>query len=245
MANTKEPDRLNSTVRKLRLALELTQQEFADRLGLGIATVVRYEKNRAPDARSLGRLEQLAEEHGFEEFATTFRRALAAELTVPAPAREELGPFNYEDERSHAMALLKVLRQETYAKQAKTIRRLLAPIIVAERRLEEAYEAVDVQRQAIVRLLAAGYSAEEVMEKFRTTEQAVAEAFLLHGSAILRKKRMPEIFRLLREKGWSIESMASEIGGGDAEPFLDCAQDLGDDSALQEYWESTEGDEDV
>ena len=83
------------------------------------------------------------------------------------------------------------------------------------------------------------------MKQFRTTEEAVAEAFLVYGSSVLVKKRMPEIFRLLRAKGWSIANMASEIGGGDATPFLDCANDLEDDRALQEYAEDTEGDGNV
>jgi transcriptional regulator with XRE-family HTH domain len=238
MTKTNEHYGLNATVRKLRLALELTQQEFAERLGLGIATIVRYERNRVPDARALGRLEQVAEEHGFEELAKTFRGALAEQLTTPLPPREARGPFQNEDERSHTLALLKVLRQECYAKQAKAIRRLLAPIIEADQRRREIDEAVQAQRQAIVRLLGAGCSPEEVMQQFRTTEETVAEAFLANGSSILVKKRMPDIFKLLLSRGWSIERMAREVGGGDAKPFLDCAHELGEYEAIREYEES-------
>ena len=140
------------------------------------------------------------------------------------------------------MALLKVLRQDRYAKQAKTIRRLPAPIIEADRRRKEIDQAVEAQRQAIVRLLGAGFSPEEVMEKFRTTEQTVAEAFLLHASPPMEKRLMPEIFKFLQRKGWTIDQMAKEACGGDATPFLDCAHELGEDEAIQDYWESFEGD---
>jgi transcriptional regulator with XRE-family HTH domain len=245
MPKTKDNNGLTATVRKLRLALELTQQEFAERLGLGIATIVRYERNRLPDARALGRLEQVAEEHGFEEFAKTFRSALAAELTTPIPPREAGGPFHNDDERSHTMALLKVLRQERYAKEAKAIRRMLGPIIDADRQRRELDEAIEAQRQAIVRLLGAGYSAEEVIGQFRTTEQAVAEAFLARGSSVLVEKRMPEIFKLLQSRGWNIRRMATEVGGGDAIPFLDCARELGENEAIREYEESIEEGEDA
>jgi transcriptional regulator with XRE-family HTH domain len=244
MQNREDPHSLTDTVRKLRLALNLTQQELAERLGFGIATIVRYEKNRAPDARALGRLEQLASEHGFDAFASIFRRALAAKLTTPVPPREVRGPFNNEDERSLGMALLKVLRQECFAKQAKTIRRVLAPIIEDDQRRQEFDDATEAQRRAIVTFLNAGASAKEVMAQFRTTELGVADALFMNGSSVLVKQRMPEIFILLRSKGWSIAKMAEEFGNGDANPFLICAAEMRDLIALREYEESTAGAKD-
>ncbi len=140
------------------------------------------------------------------------------------------------------MALLQVLRQDRYAKQAKTIRRLLAPIIEAGRREKEFDEAIEAQREAIVRLLGAGYPPEEVMSRFRTTEQTVAEAFMANGGPTLVKRRMPEIFKFLLSKGWTIERMATEACGGNAVPFLDCARELGEYSAIRDYEKSAEGD---
>ena len=89
-------DKGQEKVKLLRIALKLTQQEFADRLGLGIATIVRYERcDRVPDARALGRLQQVAEESGFEELAKTFRLALAEQITPPTRvnARELVAPY--------------------------------------------------------------------------------------------------------------------------------------------------------
>ena len=56
---TMEPN-LNTAVKELRNALGLSQQAFATQLGLSIRAVVNYEKNRAPTARALAQLEQLA-----------------------------------------------------------------------------------------------------------------------------------------------------------------------------------------
>ena len=142
------------------------------------------------------------------------------------------------------MALLKVLRQERFAKQAKTIRRLLAPIIEEDRRRLQFDEAMQAQRRAIATFLNEGFSVKEVMAEFRTTEQTVAEALFMNGSSVLVKQRMPEIFILLRSKGWSIAKMVEQFGNGDANPFLICASELRDLSAIREYEQATEGAKD-
>src|SRR5215831_17662818 len=80
MPDKQNEDQLTGLVRKLRLALGDTQQQFASRLGLAIATVVRYEHNRPPKAKALARLEQVACEKGLEEYAAAFRRALNMDL---------------------------------------------------------------------------------------------------------------------------------------------------------------------
>ena len=54
---------LNTAVKELRNALSLSQQAFATQLGLSIRAVVNYEKNRAPTARALAQLEQLASDN--------------------------------------------------------------------------------------------------------------------------------------------------------------------------------------
>lgn len=47
-------------IKELRLALNLSQQRFATKLGVGITTVVRWEKGRySPSPLALARLEAL------------------------------------------------------------------------------------------------------------------------------------------------------------------------------------------
>lgn len=69
-------------VRRLRLALNDTQQSFANRLGLAISTVVRYELSRPPRGKALAQLDRLAMEHGLDECALIFRNAFRHELAV-------------------------------------------------------------------------------------------------------------------------------------------------------------------
>jgi transcriptional regulator with XRE-family HTH domain len=71
---------LNAAVKELRRALGLSQQAFATQLKLSIPAVVNYEKDRAPSARALAQLEQLASDNDHPELARIFRDALGSEL---------------------------------------------------------------------------------------------------------------------------------------------------------------------
>lgn len=71
---------LGQAVHRLRAALGDTQQEFAQRLGLAISTVVRYERSRPPRGKALAQLERVASEHALDDVALTFRNALREEL---------------------------------------------------------------------------------------------------------------------------------------------------------------------
>jgi transcriptional regulator with XRE-family HTH domain len=83
---------LNRSVRAMRHALGDSQQRFAQRLDLGIATVVRYERNRAPRGKALARLRRLAEENNLPRYAQLFGDALATELgPVPEQKTDERG----------------------------------------------------------------------------------------------------------------------------------------------------------
>jgi transcriptional regulator with XRE-family HTH domain len=81
--NPKHP--LLSTVRELRLALGDTQQSFAERLGLSISTVVRYELSRPPKGRALAQFARVADENGMKELSAVFQRALAEDLGAGEP----------------------------------------------------------------------------------------------------------------------------------------------------------------
>jgi transcriptional regulator with XRE-family HTH domain len=71
---------LIDAVKELRSALGLSQQAFATQLDLSIRAVVNYEKDRAPAARALARLERLASVTEHPELARVFRDALGDEL---------------------------------------------------------------------------------------------------------------------------------------------------------------------
>jgi transcriptional regulator with XRE-family HTH domain len=248
MKNDAQRKELIAAVGKLRKALGDTQQAFADRLGLAIATVIRYERNRAPRGKALARLENIAAANGFEEYAAVFRRALDEEFAVPTPTpKGKAVQFRNEDETDLVQALLDVVRQERFAKEAKAVRRLLAPVIADRQRSAEEDEARDMQRQAIVRLLQAGRSAAEVINLFKITPEALADAFFSRNmkpfDAKAYHKKMLEVVDLLLRDGWSVRRMADEFGQGEAEAFANCANDLGHHRAVKEYQEEQDAEE--
>jgi transcriptional regulator with XRE-family HTH domain len=66
---------VTDAVRRLRLALGDTQQQFAARTGLAISTVVRYELSRPPRGKQLAEFAVLAERNGLHDLARTFAYA--------------------------------------------------------------------------------------------------------------------------------------------------------------------------
>jgi transcriptional regulator with XRE-family HTH domain len=80
-AKTTNP--VSQAVRRLRLGLGDTQQQFANRLGLAISTVVRYELSRPPSGKALAQLDRVAMEYCLDECALIFRNALRGEFAVP------------------------------------------------------------------------------------------------------------------------------------------------------------------
>jgi transcriptional regulator with XRE-family HTH domain len=71
---------VTEAVRLLRRSLGDTQQQFAQRLGMAISTVVRYESTRPPRGKVLAKLYQLAIDNGLSRVASMFHLALSAEL---------------------------------------------------------------------------------------------------------------------------------------------------------------------
>ena len=233
---------LIAAVARLRHELKLTQQEFADRLGIAIATMVRYENNRVPRGKALSRLEALAAANGFEDLAAIFRTALVEELGALPPS--EQGPmvgFRSDDERELVGALLDTLRQEKYAAKANAIRKALEPVVHDRRRRAEEDDAVNAQRNAIAGLLDKGRSPEEAIRLFRIKPEALAEAFFSRGTNVVdaktHHKKMMGVVELLLKDGWSIRRMADQFGGGDPDEFFNCASDLGAHDAIREYEE--------
>ena len=83
--STKPANPIMGAVRDLRLALGDTQQSFAQRLGLSISTVVRYELTRPPKGTALAQLMQVASENNQPDIAMVFAGALADELGYREP----------------------------------------------------------------------------------------------------------------------------------------------------------------
>ena len=83
------PPTLTEAVKALRLTLGDTQQQFAQRLGLAISTVVRYESTRAPRGDALAKLYKLALDNKLRRIAAMFQAVVLRELGEP-PNRKHL-----------------------------------------------------------------------------------------------------------------------------------------------------------
>jgi len=249
MTKKTQEDPLIAAVRKLRTTLGDTQPQFAERLGVALPTVVRYEHSRRPRGKAVVAMQEIAAAHGLDDLASQFRNALSDELGAPAG---ELRGRNIlvkdEEERDLVDALLYAIRLENLdeqnAKAAKAIRRVLKPIVDQHRHNRETDEALDAQRNAMAGLLMKGRSAEEVLKLFRTTPEALAEAFFSQGlkpsNVKTWEKKKCEVVALLFKDGWSIKRMADEFGGGSADGFLECAAELHEFAAVSQYEQEQE-----
>lgn len=72
---------LAEAIRRFRLTFGETQQEFADRTGLSIGTIARYETSARPSPEALKRLAELAKESKLTKYAAIFRGDEAAAAT--------------------------------------------------------------------------------------------------------------------------------------------------------------------
>jgi transcriptional regulator with XRE-family HTH domain len=182
-------------VRRLRLALDDTQQQFATRLHLAISTVVRYELSRPPRGKALVQLDRLAMEHGFDDCALIFRNALLNEAGVRIPVGDARPPqaasVGFEtpwpktpEEEAMVADVLTVMREALDSKpapnsyvqesreQSKQEMKLL--LKATKRARAERVEGVEFgQAQwdkdaAIVRLSKLGMTASEIAEQLKT-----------------------------------------------------------------------------
>lgn len=72
---------LAEAIRRFRLTFGETQEQFADRTGLSIGTIARYETSARPSAEALKRLSGLARESKLPKYAAIFRGDQAAATT--------------------------------------------------------------------------------------------------------------------------------------------------------------------
>jgi transposase len=186
---------IRQAVRRLRVALGDTQQQFANRLKLAISTVVRYELSRAPRGKALAQLERVAREHRLDECAAVFRDALLEELELdlrsvqvlpvtPFVRLEGLIPAKPEtsDEKDLVTAVLYVKRQaegpggrlrEKAKKEMNLILRAIQRIRESAQSAQAANEVAVDRAEAIVRLHREGMSPEEIATKFNLTKESV------------------------------------------------------------------------
>jgi transcriptional regulator with XRE-family HTH domain len=120
-------DKTTGAVLALRKKLGDTQQQFAHRLGLAIATVVRYESTRAPKGKALAALAEVATQNGCTAEAATLSAALAEELGSWSTGGLNLNIEPHTDtERLWVSATLAVLRNPQYTHLVPKLTALLA-----------------------------------------------------------------------------------------------------------------------
>jgi len=237
---------LQSTVRKLRVALDQTQEEFAQRLGVTRVTVARYEQSRPPAGKALAALEELAAEHGLDDYATVFRRALTDELGAPRPEPSQ-GPqstirFKDGEEEELCRALLDVLRKRHWVKRRRPLREILAPVVQERQQDAEFFEAIKASMIGIVRLLKKGHGAEDIQHRLALPAEKIAEALFEYGGGQLVMERRSEVVGLLLKDRWGINDIAERFGG-EASEYANIASELGFHRAVHEYEESREEDQ--
>ena len=85
---------VHEAIRELRHEMGLSQQAFATTLGLSISAVQKYEKDRVPAPRVLGRLGRFAQKNDLYVLAETLRASIAemlneTPLRMPISRREQ------------------------------------------------------------------------------------------------------------------------------------------------------------
>ncbi|MFL6448517.1 MAG: helix-turn-helix transcriptional regulator [Bryobacteraceae bacterium] len=82
---TKGDELLKTAVRELRLRLNLSQDAFAELIGVSPRSVARFEGEQAPSVRSLIQLAQLARAKGFYDLARKFEGAFVGNMYRARP----------------------------------------------------------------------------------------------------------------------------------------------------------------
>jgi transcriptional regulator with XRE-family HTH domain len=106
----------SEAVRELRTHLGESQQAFSNRLGLSIATIVKYEAGREPTGRALLQLAHAAREAGRHDLASIFMRTLVRSLGL-LEREYTLAWFDRESQHDppHATLLLRRIGAEESA----------------------------------------------------------------------------------------------------------------------------------
>jgi transcriptional regulator with XRE-family HTH domain len=192
---------LRQAVRRLRLALGDTQQAFANRLGLAISTVVRYELSRPPRGQALAQLERVASEHALDDCAMAFRNAIRDEMApklpsdVRPPAAATVGfdawPQTPEEDAMvfDVLALMREAgRSGAFHQQAKKeleqLRRATQRVRADRIEAIELGQANEDQRAAVVRLSKLGVPIKEIAQKVEVPESKIERILEDHQKRI-------------------------------------------------------------
>jgi transcriptional regulator with XRE-family HTH domain len=157
---------ISDLVRKLRLGLGDTQQDFAQRLQTAIRTVARWEAGHWPNNRTVAQLEQLARVHGFTDLADGFRtglsKAIGTRLALVAEFDPRLNLPKTREEKILVHSFLLALRSQHHAKLASSLKQSLKPISDAAEQIVESLETEERLGNAVDLLLAGGTPPQEI-----------------------------------------------------------------------------------
>lgn len=181
-------------VKTLRSALGDTQQEFATRLGLSIATVVRYELTQPPKLDGLKALFKASVVGGMTRSAAVFRRAIFEELGGMRHGpwkyfRETLMGILFADEDNEFLetellwigALLRLLRSSSM--QSRLARNVVVSVLFKEMDgfLEQIETSAGIAQRVRVRRMLESGSAEWVSQRVDVHDSDVALLDCLRG----------------------------------------------------------------
>jgi transcriptional regulator with XRE-family HTH domain len=178
-------DEVTKAVRDLRVKLEDTQQQFATRMNMAISTVVRYELSRPPRGKVLAQLERMAMEHGFDEEAAVFRRALRQELGITMadvpPRFPAVPPLEWhvqpetEDEKDLVETLLWAIRSPNHSSLVTKVKRVFAGAAREKQEQLREIESALSRMAAILRLVSAGETLERISQKTRLSVELLEQ----------------------------------------------------------------------
>ena len=137
--NDRETPTVPQAVRQLRIKLGDTQQQFAQRLGLAISTVVRYESTRSPRAGVLSKLYKVAVENELHDVAGMFNQAIVGEVTRGLATGQH--PLT-DDERAACSALVLMLRNSRHLPE------LSRPTQITLKNMTDGFRRIEKRRKA-------------------------------------------------------------------------------------------------
>jgi transcriptional regulator with XRE-family HTH domain len=167
---------VTEAVRKLRIALGESQQQFAYRMGAAIRTIARWETTRPPKGKTLVQLASIAAQAGFEREADFFRKQLRRELGERAVTGFLGGTLPDTDlERLAVGALLHAMRSPRHQGLVRsTIAGLDEPAgEYLSRRLPKG-QTLDFK--AIRRLLQNGKQPDEIADEMQVSSSGIRAA---------------------------------------------------------------------
>jgi transcriptional regulator with XRE-family HTH domain len=113
-----------AAIRQLRKALDLTQQDLANRLGITARAIANYEKGRLPHAKILADMSILADAKNLPDLAQQFRNGLAHNLDSNTNAKP-----NTHAEQALARLFLCAARNKDKIPEWEELQRLLVSSI--------------------------------------------------------------------------------------------------------------------